>query len=79
MAATKQNDVEREEIFIPRARFGEDSDLFMSVNGVNWLLPRGKKHMVPKFLAEEIRRCWDAQAVYEDNDAKLQEEAKKPL
>ena len=38
---------ERVEIFIPRASDREDPNLFAAVNGVNYLLPRGKKSCVP--------------------------------
>ena len=39
---------ERVEIFIPRASDREDPNLFAAVNGVNYLLPRGKKSCVPQ-------------------------------
>ena len=47
---------ERVEIFIPRASDREDPNLFAAVNGVNYLLPRGKKSCVPKAVADEIER-----------------------
>ena len=47
---------ERVEVYIPRGADREDPNLFVAVNGVNYLLPRGKKSMVPKFVAEEIER-----------------------
>ena len=47
---------ERVEIFIPRASDREDPNLFAAVNGVNYLLPRGKKSCVPKSVADEIQR-----------------------
>ena len=56
----------REEIFIPRALDGEERSLFVSVNGVNYLLPKGKTSRVPKAVAEEIRRSWAAQNAWDD-------------
>ena len=47
---------ERVEIFIPRASDREDPNLFAAVNGVNYLLPRGKKSCVPKVRAYMARR-----------------------
>ena len=47
---------ERVEIFIPRASDREDPNLFAAVNGVNYLLPRGKKSCVPKSVADEIEQ-----------------------
>ena len=56
----------REEIFIPRALDGEERSLFVSVNGVNYLLPKGKTSKVPREVAEEIRRSWKAQNAWDD-------------
>ena len=46
----------RVEVFIPRGGDREDPNLFVGVNGVNYLLPRGKKSMVPAAVAAEIER-----------------------
>ena len=61
MATTKKTKTEnanddRVEVFIPRGGANEDPNLFVSVNGVNYLLPRGKKSLVPPHIAEEIER-----------------------
>ena len=37
----------RVEVSIPRTSDRESPNLFVSINGVNYLLPRGKKSMVP--------------------------------
>lgn len=47
---------ERVEVYIPRGADRDDPNFFVAVNGVNYLLPRGKKSMVPGFVAEEIAR-----------------------
>ena len=57
---------EREEIFIPRALDGEERSLFVSVNGKNYLLPKGKTSRVPLEVAREIRRAWAAQNAWDD-------------
>ena len=49
-------DNKRVEVFIPRGADREDPNLFVGINGVNYLLPRGKKSMVPQAVAEEITR-----------------------
>ena len=68
--ATKAN---YEDIMIPRAAANDDPNLFVSVNGVNYILPKGKKSSVPKAVAEEIRRSWEAQAAADDRIAKMTE------
>ena len=52
---------DREEIFIERAAANEEPNLFVSVNGYNCLLPKGKTSLVPRSVAEEIRRARRAQ------------------
>ena len=46
----------RVEVLIPRGADREDPNLFVGINGVNYLLPRGKKSMVPQAVAAEIAR-----------------------
>ena len=40
--ATKKND-DRVEVYIPKGYANEDPNFFVSVNGVNYILPRGKR------------------------------------
>lgn len=62
MATTKEKIPEGyEEIFIPRARANEEVNLFIGVNGVNYILPKGKRSVVPTFVADEYRRSLEAQ------------------
>lgn len=61
---------ERVEIYVPRGAQNDDPNLFISVNGVNYLLPKGKKSSVPKEVADEYNRAVAAQ---EALDAKMQE------
>lgn len=49
------------EILIPKGGAGEEPNLFVSVNGVNYLLPRGRKSAVPVAVAAELQRAWQAQ------------------
>ena len=44
-------------VFIPRGLSNEDPNLFVSVNGVNFLLPKGKESLVPEYVAAEIERA----------------------
>ena len=50
----------RVKIFVPRGASNEDPNLFISVNGVNYLLPKGKESAVPEAVAEEYRRALKA-------------------
>lgn len=54
------------EISVPRAGAREDQNLFIGVNGVSYLIPTGKKSVVPDFVAAEYYRSLDAQdALYD--------------
>lgn len=60
---------DRVEIFIPRTS-GNEADLFVGVNGVSYLLPRGKKSLVPPAVAAEVQRAMAAEEkMYETQEA----------
>ena len=61
----------REDIFIPRGPKNDDPNLFVSVNGKNYLLPRGQKSRVPHEVAAEIHRAWEAEEIRTHNEEKL--------
>ena len=46
----------RVEVSVPRGAEREDPNLFVAINGVSYLLPKGKKSSVPRAVAEEIAR-----------------------
>ena len=59
-----------EEVFIPRNAANKDPNYFVAVNGVSYLLPRGKTSFVPAAAAAEIRRARAAEDdMYEAQDA----------
>lgn len=60
-AALSIQQEERVEIYIERALGNDEPNLFVSVNGYNCLLPKGKTSTVPKSVAEEIQRSRRAQ------------------
>lgn len=68
MTKTKEELVE---VFIPKGYINEEPNLFVSVNGVNYLLPRGKTSKVPPHIAAEIRRAQEAQAALDERIAEM--------
>ena len=67
---TEEVKEEKVEVFIPRGQANEDQNFFVSVNGKNYLLPKGQKSVVPKYVADEINRSFDAQeAMYKRIDS----------
>jgi hypothetical protein len=53
--------MEKVEVFVPKGYVNEEPNLFVSVNGYNCLLPKGKTSLVPKSVAAEIHRARRAQ------------------
>jgi hypothetical protein len=66
-----------EELFIPRARANEEINLFIGVNGVNYILPKGKRSTVPSFVADEYRRSLQAQDRLDEYIDQRTEQAKQ--
>lgn len=51
----------RVEVFVPKGYVNEEPNLLVGVNGVNYLLPRGKTSLVPQCVADELERSRSAQ------------------
>ena len=64
------------EIFVPKGYANDEPNLFIGVNGVNYLLPKGKRSKVPKAVAEEFYRSQKAQETRDSNSDKLLEASK---
>lgn len=65
-------------VFIDRANGKEDPNLMVGVNGVNYLLPRGKTSKVPKVVYDEIMRSRKAQEKQDQTISELKEAAQQP-
>ncbi len=66
-------------ITLPKARGNEPKELFVGINGVSYLIPKGKPVEVPDFVAEEIRRAQAAEDFEDDEKMRMADEAKKPV
>ena len=66
----------RVEIFVPKGYANDDPNMFISVNGVNYLLPKGKKSMVPDFVAAEFYRSQKAQESLDEKVEQMLEASK---
>ena len=58
---TTQKKAGRVEVTIPRGAANDDPNLFVCVNGKAYLLPKGKKSLVPPEVKAEIDRSINAQ------------------
>ena len=55
--AAKMKKTDRVTVLVPRGGDREDPNLFVAVNGVNYLLPRGRRSEVPRAVAAELERA----------------------
>ena len=69
----------RVEITIPRGEKRDDPNLFVSINGVNYLLPRGKTSLVPPEVAQEVRRSWEAEQLMDEHARELMDQGRQPV
>jgi hypothetical protein len=76
-ATTKKDN--RVEVYIPKGAANDDPNLFVGVNGVNYILPRGKKSMVPPHVKAEIDRSFAAQNTMDERVDELLQKANQPL
>lgn len=77
MSETTNTTKKLEEVFIPKGNAQDEPNLFVSVNGKNYLLPKGKTSKVPPDVAYEIKRSQRAQERYDETVDKLKEQASK--
>lgn len=59
------------EITVPRGNEKDEKNLLISVNGKNYILPRGKKSKVPSAVAYEYHRSIRAQERLYETQEKL--------
>ena len=66
----------RVEIHVPKGYANDEPNLLISVNGVNYLLPKGKTSKVPAFIAEEFHRSQKAQEALDNRVDEMLEASK---
>ena len=66
----------RVELFVPKGGANEEPNLLIGLNGRNYLLPRGKRSMVPQAVAAEYHRSVAAQEALDRKMDTLQERGK---
>ena len=76
MATNKETYVD---LFIPKGYANDEPNLFISVNGDNYLLPKGKTSKVPPCVKEEYERSLRAQEALDATSEELLEKAKQPI
>ena len=63
-AKTNENTAGRVELRIPRSSADEEQNVFISVNGKNYLIPKGQTVLVPPEVADEYYRSEEAKEAF---------------
>lgn len=67
------------DLFVHKGYVGEEENILISVQGKNWLLPRGKTSRVPLCVKYEYERSLRAQQKLDETVNALLEKAKQPI
>ena len=68
---------ERVDLFVEKGYANDEPNKVISVNGVLYVLPKGKTSRVPKFVADEYNRSRKAQQRLDETVDKMLAEASK--
>lgn len=66
----------RVEVFVPRGAIHDEPNLFVGVNGVSYLLPKGQASQVPLSVARELELSRKAQEIRDRNMEDMLQEAR---
>lgn len=67
------------DLFIPKGYANDEPNFFISVNGINYLLPKGKTSQVPPCVKEEYDRAMRAQEALDAASEELLKKANQPI
>ena len=73
--ANAEKKPEMVDLIIPRGSSVDEPNKIISVNGKNWLLPKGKTSKVPDFVKYEYERGQRAQEALDVRAAEMAEKA----
>lgn len=81
MANTETTQVKEKyvDLYVPKGYANDEPNLFISINGKNFLLPKGKTSKVPLYVKEEYDRSMRAQEALDRKSAEMLEKANAPL
>lgn len=69
------SDVKKVNLFIPRGSSVDEPNVIISVNGKNYVLPKGKTSQVPDFVKYEYERSVRAKEAMDVRAAEMAEKA----
>ncbi len=76
MATTKNGYVD---LYVEKGYANDDPNVFVSVNGKNFILPKGKTSKVPPCVKKEYDRAMKAREIQDKNIDALKDQANQPV
>jgi hypothetical protein len=73
------NTEEYVDLYVEKGYANDDPNEFISLNGVNYILPRGKTSKVPLSVKKQYEKSLRARARQDENNDKLLDKAKQPI
>jgi hypothetical protein len=67
------------DLFISKGYANDEPNYFISINGKNFILPKGKTSKVPQYVKDEYDRAMRAQEALDQKSEALLEKAKHPV
>lgn len=81
MATTTNTNKKEEyvELYVEAGYAKDDPNEFISINGKNYILPKGEVSLVPPCVKAEYERSLRAKGIQKKNSNKLLENTKQPI
>ena len=76
---TNKTKEERVDVFVPKGGINEDPNLYVCVNGKEFLLPRGQISRVPVYVKEAVECFYRTETYKEKHSQELIKKGEKPL
>ena len=67
------------DLCVDRGYENDEPNLFISINGKNFILPKGKMSKVPQYVKDEYERSQRAKAAFYAKSEALLEKANQPI
>lgn len=67
------------DLYVEKGYAKDDPNEFISINGRNFILPKGKTSKVPPYVKAEYDRMLKAREIQEQNSDELKKKAKMPV
>lgn len=74
-----ENKTKYVDLYVEKGFANDDPNEFISINGKNYILPKGKTSKVPPCVKAEYERARRAREKQDENIDKLREKAKQPI